>query len=68
MFSRKRVCKSSNFYCGISPNLVNIMHLEKAEQLGADLANILMEKGALKLLNAAREEASKDVSNSESQS
>ncbi|XP_065200993.1 porphobilinogen deaminase isoform X2 [Planococcus citri] len=57
----KRVCKPQQLFCGISPNSANITFLEKAEKLGVNLADLLIEKGALKLLNAAREEASKDV-------
>lgn len=40
--------------------------MEKAEKLGIDVANLLMDEGALELLNAAREEAANDTSKAHS--
>ncbi|XKL68194.1 hypothetical protein PGB90_003685 [Kerria lacca] len=51
----KRMCKSASF-CGISPGPVKNADMATVEQLGIDLANKLINKGALVIMEAARKE------------
>lgn len=49
------MCKSASF-CGISPGPVKNADMATVEQLGIDLANKLINKGALVIMEAARKE------------